>query len=148
MLNLNYTQTSGVWTKDNGIVIVPPGCAWSGNDSNPEVNPTGIQGKNNPLCEADHCIGPLPHGLWRFDEWAITPDDVARLGYPAHLGLIICHLEQIGGETYGRSGMYVHGPSSDPAKYGQESEGCIVTLHGYRVMLAGMKPDTLNVTAN
>lgn len=146
-LNINSSQSTGVWTKDNGIVIVSPGCCWSGNDSNPNVNPDCIHGKNNPLAESEHCIGPTPKGLWRFGEWAFTPEDVARLGYPAHLGLITCHLTQIGGESYGRDGFYVHGPSSDPALYGQESEGCQVMLHNYRVAIAAMLPDTLTVTA-
>jgi hypothetical protein len=146
-LNLNSSQATGIWTRDNGTVVVQPGHCWSGNDNNPKVNPTKIHGKNNPLAESEHCIGPTPKGLWRFGEWAFTPEDVARLGYPAHLGLITCHLTQIGGESYGRDGFYVHGPSSDPALYGQESEGCQVMLHNYRVAIAAMLPDTLTVTA-
>ena len=146
-LNLNYSQTTGVYTKDNGVVIVPPGHAWAGNDSYTQYNPDHLPGKNNPLLQDVHCIGPAPQGLWRFGEWAFTKDDAVRLGYPPNLGLGICHMTQIGGENFGRDGIYMHGPSVDPAKHGQESLGCFVVEHDYRIgQIAALKPDTLTVT--
>ena len=157
-LNLNYSQTTGVYTLDNGVVIVPPGNAWSGNDNNPEHNPRFLPdgsrnpnnqpGKNNPLTQDIHCVGPAAQGLWRYLEWAFTPDDVRRLGYPAHLGLGICKMLQIGGETFGRDDIFTHGPASDPKLYGQESLGCFVVVHNYRLeQIAARKPDTLTVRA-
>ena len=154
--NVNYAIPTGVWTKDNGIVIVPPGNSWAGNDSNPKVNPltladgstnpNNIKGKNNILQVDRHCIGPLPPGLYKVGEWAFTAEDIARLGYPTHLGLGITSLTQIGGETYGRDGFFIHGPGKDD--YGQESEGCTVVTHDFRLgKLAAMKPDTVTVTA-
>lgn len=146
-LNLNYSQTTGVWTLDNGVVIVPPGHSWAGNDSNPNYNPDHQQGKNNHLMQDVPNVGPLPCGVYRFGPWAMSKEESAKLGYPAHLGVGIARLTQIAGESYGRDGFFVHGPAMDPAKHGQESRGCPVVEHDYRInQIAARKPDTLTVT--
>jgi hypothetical protein len=171
-MNLSVSQATGVWTQDDGTVLIHAGQAWSGNDRNPTVNPHGIHGKNNPgtvtlpvvpgasvqvgpatqpldgstvQAQDIHCIGCTPLGVYRFGEWAMTPGDQARLGYPTHLGLCSSHLIPIAGNTPGRTGLYCHGPAEGDL-FGQESEGCQVVMHDYRYQLAAMKPDTLTVT--
>ena len=155
MLNLNYCVSTGVWSQDDGTVIVPEGNSWSGNNSNPEVNPDRIIGKNNigevtgpdgtlVPAQSIHCIGAIPCAVWRFGAWG---DHSSVEGYPQHLGPMICHLTPVPntGDTFGRTGIYVHGPSSGEG-YGQESEGCVVTLRPYRLKIAQMQPTTLTVT--
>jgi hypothetical protein len=160
--NLNYRISNPIISLDNGVVIAPPGHCWSGNDSNPDVNPLtlpdgtpnpdNVQGKNNPMFMDVHCKGPIPACQWKFNEWAFTLDDIKRLGYPTHLGLGICHLTPIPdtGDSFGRTGIYMHGPTDpnkNPSHYGQESEGCVVVEHDFRInQVAARKPDTLTVT--
>lgn len=146
--NVNFSHSTGVWTLDNGVVIVPPGHSWAGNDSNPDWNPNHLQGKLNHLMQDVHNIGPLPCNLYRLGEWAFTAEDSKRLGYPSHLGLGICSLTPIGpGEMYGRDGFFIHGPAMDQAKRGQESRGCTVVEHDYRInQIAAKNFDTVNVT--
>ena len=152
MLNLNYSVTNPVWSKDDGTVVVPLAHSWSGNNSNPEVNKTKIQGKNNAgtvrlasglvvPAQSIKCIGAIPCGVWHFGEWG---DWETIQTYPKHLGRLICHLTQVSGETYHRDGIYVHGPASGPL-YGEESEGCIVVLHDERAKIALLMPTTLTV---
>jgi hypothetical protein len=154
MMNLNFCASTGVWTDDNGNVIVPEGHSWSGNDSNPEVNPLKLHGKLNTgnitmpdgsvvPAQSLHKIGALPCGVYFVGEWG---DWSTVAGYPKHLGPLIARLTQTSGETYGRDGMFIHGPASGPL-YGQESEGCTVTLHADRQKVALLNPTTVTVTA-
>ena len=146
--NVNFSHSTGVWTLDNGVVIVPPGHSWAGNDSNPEWNPEHLQGKLNHLLQDVPNIGPLPCNLYRINEWAYTKEDASRLGYPAHLGVGIASLTPIGdGNMFGRDEFFIHGPAVDPAKHGQESRGCPVVEHDYRLtQIAAKGFKTVNVT--
>jgi hypothetical protein len=62
---------------------------------------------------------------------------------------MVAHLEQIDGDTFGRSGFYFHGPANDPAKYGQESHGCIVVPRAGREIVKSFAPEgsVVQVTA-
>ena len=148
-LTLCFSHSTGVWTLENGVVVVPPGHSWAGNDSNPDWNPQHTHGKLNHLMQDVPNIGPLPIKLYRVGEWAFTKQDSTRLGYPAHLGLGITKLTPVDtSNMFGRDGFFIHGPASDPAKRGQESRGCPVVEHDYRInQIAARKPDFVNVTA-
>ena len=151
-MNLNYFVGTTEWWDDGDLIVVPMGQSWSGNDSNPEVNPDGFQGKNNSgtvtlpsglvvPAQSLHKIGAAPCGVYTFGEWG---DWQSVDGYPKHLGPLICRLTQISGETYGRDGIFLHGPASGDL-YGQESEGCLVVLHGFRAKIALLNPTTVTV---
>lgn len=73
-------------------------------------------GKNNPLLQHIHGVGPLPRGMWRMGSWM---DQHGDLG-PGVIGLY----PLAGTETFGRTGFYIHG--DDKTKPGQGSHGCIV----------------------
>lgn len=122
---LNYSQSTGTWTKDGGAVIAH---GWAGNH----------EGKNNPEMQHVHSVGPLPRGLYKVGPWEEM--------HPG-LGPIVAHLEQVEGETFGRSAFYIHGPAQDPAHYGQESKGCTVVPHAERVGIRALNPDFVRVTA-
>lgn len=142
--NLNFSHSTGIWTKDDGSILVPQGQSWAGNDKNPECNPTGVKGKLNHASQGIHKIGPLPVGIYRVGEWG---DSTSVKGYPKHLGPLIASLTQISGETFGRNGFFIHGPASQASGiFGEESMGCTVTMHDYRVKLALFNPTTVNVT--
>jgi len=113
---LTYSQSTGIMTR-NGEEIAR---GWAGNDSRPKVNPDRVHGYNNPDAQNLHCIGPLPQGLYKIGEWGVHPE----------LGAHSAPLTQVSGETYGRSGFYIHGPGADPAN---SSEGCIVIPHDPRL---------------
>ena len=132
-MNLTFSQANGTITDDQGTVLTDS--AFAGNDSRPDVNPSGIKGRNNPDAQEIHSIGPLPQGVYRCGAWSTYPK----------VGQMACPLTQISGETFGRSGFFIHGPgAADPAN---SSEGCIVVPHDDRVKVYGAKPDTITVTA-
>ncbi len=133
-MNLNFSQSTGLITQDDGTSVA---VGWAGNDSNPE-NPARIQGKLNPAQQALHKIGPLPQGVYSVGAWEEKH---------AHLGPMVAHLTQTSGETFGRDAFYIHGPDRDPAMYGQESLGCIVVPHTGRQAIKDLAPDTVTVTA-
>jgi hypothetical protein len=54
---------------------------------------------------------------------------------------MVAHLEQISGETYGRSGFFFHGPAQNVMAYGQESEGCVVAPHAGRMAIKAIAPE-------
>ena len=66
--------------------------------------------------------------------------DHGRTSTPG-LGPLVAHLEQVQGDSFGRSGFYFHGPSMDPAHMGQESKGCIVVQHASREKVKQAAPD-------
>jgi len=129
-MNLNYSQTSGQMTQDDGTLVAT---GFSGNNSRPGVNPTGIQGYNNPEMQSVHKIGPLPQGTYSVGKW----------GYHPELGNDSAPLTQTSGETYGRDGFYIHGPGEDVAN---SSEGCIVIPHTERLAVEALNPDQITVT--
>ena len=125
-MNLNYSQATGIITDDDGHVIVPMGKAWAGRD----------KGKNNPDMQGVRETGPLPQGVYTVGDW----------GTHGHLGPDSAQLIQTKGDTFGRSGFYIHGPAMY-GNYGQESKGCIVILRLFRLKVEEMKPDTITVKA-
>lgn len=102
-MNLNYSQTSGLVTDDEGNTIAK---GWAG---------CGI-GKNQPGMQAVPSVGPLPRGIYSVSDWHNHP----------RLGQMVARLIQTEGEAFGRNDFFIHGPSKDPKRFGQESQGCIV----------------------
>ena len=129
---ISVSNSTGIWTADDGTVLVPQGQCWTGNDSNPDVNPTGLKGKLNPFYQDTHCVGPIPvDTVWQTGVWG----DYNRVGLNA------CPLTLVSGNAFGRTGFFIHGPDARPAYYGQESEGCLVVTHNFRInMLMPLLP--------
>lgn len=103
---------------DKGYLVTIPfikGC-WAGNG----------EGKNNPEMEKVKEIGPLPKGSYLI----MPPVDHPRLG-PFALRLIPDETNHM----YGRSDFWVHGPSKNPSRYGNESKGCIIMDRVKRIKL-------------
>ena len=121
-MNLNYQQSTGLLTDDDGKVVAH---GWAGRQ----------EGKNNPDMEDVHCTGPLPCGTYSVGPWG---------GHPP-LGPDSTHLTQTSGESYGRDGFYIHGPGT--VNYGQESKGCIVIPRAERLVVMGLAPDQITVSA-
>jgi hypothetical protein len=125
-MNLNYSQTTGHVTDDTGSRLAN---GWAGHGA----------GKNNPTMQDVHNIGPLPQGKYNLSGWFNHP----------RLGPMVARLTQVEGETFGRDAFFIHGASKDPAKYGQESEGCIVLPRQERDKISILTPGpghTITVT--
>ena len=88
-----YEQSTGLLTR-NGA---PYGRGFAGREA----------GRNSPAHQHVRNVGPLPCVVYRM--WVV---DHPRFAPPA------IKLEQVEGETFGRSGFYIHG--------GLKSEGCII----------------------
>ena len=92
----------------DGVTLLTVGYAGGNMGLNPE-------GKNNPSMQDRHNIGPLPCGLYTFNQ----VEDSPTLG-PFAIPLI----PDSNNQMYGRSHFYVHG---DDIKHpGCGSKGCIV----------------------
>jgi len=122
-VSLTFQQSTGLVTDSAGEVVAH---AWAGNG----------EGLNNPAMQAVRCVGPLPQGTYRVGTWEEQ--------HPG-LGPMVVHLQQIAGETFGRDGFYIHGPSS--THYMQESKGCVVVPHEQRQKIHDLDPDFLVVVA-
>jgi len=105
-MNLNYDQVTGRITDENGELIAT---GWAGHG----------EGKNSPAHQMDHDLGPLPQGVYEIGPWG----DWSTQPYPKHLGPLIASLTQVEGETYGRSGFFIHGPGGADSL--ESSKGCI-----------------------
>lgn len=121
---LNYSQSTGTWTKDDGTIV---GRGWAGRG----------EGKNNPSMQHVKSTGPLPRGVYKVGPW--------EENHPG-LGPIVARLTQIEGETFGRDAFYIHGPAMDPAKHGQESKGCTVVPRPDRLKIRDLNPEFVRVT--
>ena len=117
-MNINYDQVTGNITDEAGNLLAT---GWSGRG----------EGKNNPDMQSVHNEGPLPQGLYETGEWEHQHNG---------LGHDVVALHQIEGETYGRDGFFIHGPSVNPDNYGEESKGCIVVPREGRLKLEDLKP--------
>ena len=115
---LIYHQGSGVIAAPDGVTVA---FGWAGNG----------KGKNNPDEQGHRRVGPLPQGLYSVGVWCDHP----------RLGKMVAPLTQIDGETFGRDDFWIHGPSKDPVRYGQESMGCIVTPFSSRLKVRGLLPE-------
>jgi len=76
-------------------------------------------GRNRPEFQHERATGPLPRGKYRM---RVVPHP--RFAAPA------IALQQIEGETFGRSAFFIHG--------GTESEGCILIQKRERDCIAGL----------
>ena len=121
-MNLNYCQTTGLMTQDDGTQVAK---GWAGRQD----------GKNEHEMESVHNTGPLPCGTY----------DVGAWGDHGALGPDSAPLTQTSGESFGRNGFYIHGPGT--TDYGQESKGCIVIPRSERLVVEGLAPDTITVSA-
>lgn len=120
-MNLTYNQTNGHLTNDDGVIVAE---GWAGNGD----------GKNNHAMQDVKSIGPLPCGVYSVGEWeAMHPG----------LGPLVVHLVQVEGDTFGRDGFYIHGPSFK--NYGEESKGCIIVPRPMRNYLRNLRPETITV---
>jgi hypothetical protein len=121
---LSFSQSSGEIKNEDGTIVA---MGWAGHG----------QAKLNPFMENERSLGPLPKGLYRVGEWQDHP----------RLGPMCAPLEQIEGETFGRDDFWIHGPSRNPEKYGQESNGCIVIPRAQREVIHTLHPDFIRVVA-
>jgi len=96
-----YTRLGSIVT---GAGVKLCGGCWAGQGA----------GKNNPDKVSVHKVGPLPPGLYR----------IGFLQDGGHLGPEVLALTQVFGDSYGRSGFYIHG--SNAAHPETSSEGCII----------------------
>lgn len=89
--------------------------------------------RDTPDDEWKRAEGPLPRGMWRIHP-AISH---------ARLGPYSLPLTQTEGETFGRTGFYIHG---DNAKGdGSASSGCIILPRSVREFISGSGIRTLAV---
>lgn len=119
---LTYSQTTGKLAH-NGA---PMGIGWAGNGA----------GKNNPDMQGEHNVGPLPRGNYTL-EAPVTHPKLGQLAFKL--------TPQTGTDMLGRDGMWLHGPSKNPKKFGQESEGCIIMVHEVREALVPLAGETVQV---
>lgn len=122
-MNLNYAQSTGKLTQDDGTLVA---VGWAGRG----------EGKNNPSMQDIKSTGPLPQGVYTVGEWHDHP----------RLGMMVAQLTQISGNTFGRSEFFIHGASRNLDKFGQESKGCIVLTHNDREEVKDLNPTTITVT--
>jgi len=124
---LKYHQSTGFITLNNSQNIVAKGWAGKGD------------GRNNPAMQTEHCLGPLPQGWYTIGGWEEHHNE---------LGPMVAALwPDESNEMFGRDSFYFHGPSMDPAEYGQESKGCIVLPHAQRQKVKDTGIIRLNVVA-
>lgn len=122
-----YIQDSGVILDEQKRKVT---VGWAGHGA----------GRNNPAMQQVHDTGPLPQGLYKVGSWG---DAESEPSYPAHLGPFIASITQIEGETFGRSGFYIHGPGgADPL---QSSKGCIEIHRPGRLLVMQGAPDFMRV---
>ena len=96
-------------------------------------NPEGV---NNPALQDQHCIGPLPQGLYTMG----TPVE----GLP--VGAFAIPLTPDPANTmYGRSGFFCHGDNQ--AMNESASEGCFVMGRNIREQLASSSDQQIQVVA-
>jgi hypothetical protein len=102
-----YRQTTGRLLRDG----VPVATGYSGCN----------EGKNNPACQDDKNLGPIPQGVWKLTEMF---DSVQH-------GPLCIRLEPAEGTvTFGRFGFLIHGDSATHP--GEASKGCIVLPRKFR----------------
>ncbi len=122
-MNLNYAQSTGKVTLDDGTLVA---VGWAGRG----------KGKNNPAMQAVKSTGPLPQGVYTIGPWYDHP----------RLGVMVARLIQTEGETFGRDEFFIHGASRNLDKFGEESKGCIVLTHNDREEVKDLNPATITVT--
>ena len=102
-----YSQSTGQLSKDSLAVV----CGYSGCKD----------GKNNPECQDDKNLGPIPQGMWTLTECFDSTKH----------GPYCIRLEPAEGTiTFGRDGFLIHGDSINHP--GEASEGCIILPRRFR----------------
>jgi hypothetical protein len=123
-----YSQASGTIFDDAGKAA---GYGYAGGNCGKTP-----QGKNNPLMQAVHSVGPIPQGRYKIVGPAFTH---------ASAGPFCLRLEPCTGtDTFGRAGFMLHGDTNPP---GNASEGCIVQARPVRERVAASGDDDLLVVA-
>ena len=125
-MNWNFESSSGKMFDPTGGLI---STGYAG--GNCGKNPEGI---NNPAMEDQKCIGPLPKGLYTFDDMIDHP----KLGTYA-----IPLIPDPANEMYGRGSFFVHGDNADMNR--SASEGCIIMPRGVRLTMAHSSSNVLEV---
>ena len=110
---LQYSQSTGILTLIEDDTETVLGTGWAGKG----------EGKNQPDQQEKKGIGPLPRGKY-FISAPFTHDTCG----PFCLRLT----PYLSTKMYGRDGFLIHGASKNPAKYGQESQGCIIAARPIR----------------
>lgn len=102
-----YDQATGEMSVDGEVVAT----GYSGAED----------GKNDPMAQSEHNIGPIPRGKYAIGE----PSDTKTHGpYVLHL------TPDAANEMFGRSGFLIHGDSV--VHPGTASEGCIILPRAVR----------------
>ncbi len=123
-----YEQSSGKMIDPNGLVV---GFGYAGGDCG-----TVPEGKNNPLMQDRHNIGPLPQGSYSIGKAYTHP----------RLGPITMNLDPYpGNKMFGRGEFRIHG--DDIASPGNGSDGCIVQARTVREDIDQSLDKLLVVTA-
>ena len=102
---------------------------WAGHDAG------GVKAMNNPDCCHMRGIGPLPPGDYRMD---------VAINHP-HLGPVAIRLSYISGQSFGRSGFWVHGANA--AHPLLSSDGCITEMRVHREAMDADNDAVLRVVA-
>jgi hypothetical protein len=132
--SITFKISTGTIYNDSDNTVLST-TSYAGNNKRTPINPTHIQGKNNPEKISIHFIGPLPPGKYEIGSFGQNK-----------VGANSAPLTQIEGENYGRNNFYIHGQEApDGQNYGEESEGCVVVPHFDRLKIAALKPGILNV---
>lgn len=116
-----YHQSSGMLSRDGSI----EGVGYSG------AEPTG---KNNPVMEDTHNIGPIPKGLYTIG------DPVNSTTHGPHALPLAPDTSNI---MFGRAGFLMHGDSIEHP--GAASEGCIIMPRNIREAVSNSADKKLTV---
>lgn len=114
-----YYQSTGELWHNNKLI----GKGYSGNLTN----------KNNPDRQHVKGMGPLPRGTYHIG------------GHTRSKGPMTINLEQVSGESFGRSLFRIHGEKRPPAVPGFASEGCIIMGPVVRAKIIQSHDRTLEV---
>jgi hypothetical protein len=119
---------------------------WVYNSSNGALSHDGLQvgsgysghgdGVNNPALQSESNVGPIPQGQWSIGEAVDDP----KLG-PIAMPLT----PNIGTETFGRGGFFIHGDSIEFAGLEEASHGCIILSRQIRLQINSDQDKELQV---
>jgi hypothetical protein len=128
-----------VYEQTTGRLFDPDGkfCAdgYSGGGTDPN-NADTIAGKNNPVLQAVHFVGPIPQGMWTIGELvnSVTHGRYAMMLTP-----------DADTDTFGRDHFLMHGDSIPNP--GFASDGCIIQPYDARVKVWESGDHRLQVVA-
>jgi hypothetical protein len=97
------------------------------NTAIPDFHAVGYSGHgdgcNNPDCETQKNVGPIPRGVWLIK----APYESKRTGRHT------IPLEMFDGDVFGRDGFRIHGDNSKGDQ--SASHGCIILPYAIRIMI-------------